>query len=167
MNNNILVIIGATRPNNYGSRIAEIVSRKIREIDPKINLSIVSPNDFSFQYDSDIDLKYIELLNLNSKIIIVLSEYNHGYPGKLKTLLDSAYEEYKDKKVLLVGVSSGPIGGARGITALLPVLRTLKTKIFYKDILIPFVESNIINGNLKDPNLNKSAENIIKDFLNW
>jgi NAD(P)H-dependent FMN reductase len=166
MKNNILIIVGATRPNNYGAKTAEFVSKKIREIDPEVNLSVISPNDFNLQYDSDKDLKYIELLNSNSKIVIVVSEYNHGYPGKLKTLLDSAYEEYKDKKVLLVGVSSGPIGGARGIIALLPVLRTLKVKIFYKDILIPFVESNVSN-NFKDPNLKKNIENIIKDFLNW
>ena len=46
-------------------------------------------------------------------ILIVSPEYNHGYPGELKMLLDSAYAEYQHKPVGIIGVSNGPIGGAR------------------------------------------------------
>jgi len=45
--------------------------------------------------------------------IIVSPEYNHGYPGELKMLLDSAYKEYHQKPVGVVGVSDGPIAGVR------------------------------------------------------
>ena len=40
-------------------------------------------------------------------------EYNHGYPGELKLLLDGEYDGYVRKPVGFVSVSSGLIGGAR------------------------------------------------------
>ncbi len=54
--------------------------------------------------------------------IVVCPEYNRGYPGELKILLDSAFEEYKGKPFASVGVSSGTIGGARGVENLRPVI---------------------------------------------
>jgi len=50
--------------------------------------------------------------------ILVAPEYNHGYPGDLKNLLDSFYDEYNRKPVGIVGVSSGDIGGARMVEQL-------------------------------------------------
>ncbi|MDQ6765350.1 MAG: NAD(P)H-dependent oxidoreductase [Verrucomicrobiota bacterium] len=58
-------------------------------------------------------------------LIIVVPEYNHGYPGLLKHALDTNLEEYIHKVVGLCGVSAGPFGGARVIENLLPVLREL------------------------------------------
>lgn len=47
--------------------------------------------------------------------VIVAPEYNHGYPGELKLLLDSDHAGYRHKPAGLVGVSAGRIGGARMI----------------------------------------------------
>jgi NAD(P)H-dependent FMN reductase len=58
--------------------------------------------------------------------IFVVPEYNHGYPGEFKLLLDSLYPEYEGKPVISCGVSSGPWGGTRVVEALLPVLIELK-----------------------------------------
>jgi NAD(P)H-dependent FMN reductase len=54
-------------------------------------------------------------------LVIVSPEYNHGYSGMLKHVLDSCLKEYIHKAVGVVGVSAGPFGGTRGIQALLPV----------------------------------------------
>ncbi|MDD1740323.1 MAG: NAD(P)H-dependent oxidoreductase, partial [Methanothrix sp.] len=40
-------------------------------------------------------------------------EYNHGYPGELKMMLDMLFSEYAHKPVGICGVSSGPWGGVR------------------------------------------------------
>jgi len=45
--------------------------------------------------------------------IIVSPEYNHGYPGELKMMLDMLFWAYAKKPVGICGVSSGPWGGAR------------------------------------------------------
>ena len=57
--------------------------------------------------------------------IIVTPEYNHGYPGELKMLLDHDHDGYRGKPVLTVGVSEGAFGGARMIEHILPVYNDL------------------------------------------
>ncbi len=51
-------------------------------------------------------------------LIIIMPEYNHGYPGELKMTLDLLFKEYTGKPVGVCGVSNGPVGGARGVQAL-------------------------------------------------
>jgi NAD(P)H-dependent FMN reductase len=58
-------------------------------------------------------------------LVLVVPEYNHGYPGMLKHVLDSNLKEYIHKAVGICGVSAGGFGGTRVIQALLPVLREL------------------------------------------
>lgn len=58
-------------------------------------------------------------------LVIVTPEYNHGYPGLLKHVLDTNLKEYVHKAVGLVGVSAGPWGGTRVVENLLPVMREL------------------------------------------
>ena len=50
--------------------------------------------------------------------IIVSPEYNHGYPGELKMMLDMLYKEYARKPVAFCGVSAGPMGGVRAVEQL-------------------------------------------------
>jgi NAD(P)H-dependent FMN reductase len=58
-------------------------------------------------------------------LILVVPEYNHGYPGLLKHVLDSNLKEYIHKAVGICGVSAGGFGGTRVIQNLLPVMREL------------------------------------------
>ena len=55
-------------------------------------------------------------------LVIVSPEYNHGYSGLLKHVLDSCLKEYIHKAVGIVGVSAGPFGGVRVVQNLLPVM---------------------------------------------
>jgi NAD(P)H-dependent FMN reductase len=50
--------------------------------------------------------------------IVVSPEYNHGYPGELKILLDAADDEYRRKPVAICGVSTSAFGGARMVEVL-------------------------------------------------
>jgi len=58
-------------------------------------------------------------------LVLVVPEYNHGYPGLLKHVLDTCLKEYIHKPVGVCGVSAGGFGGTRVIENLLPVLREL------------------------------------------
>jgi NAD(P)H-dependent FMN reductase len=67
-------------------------------------------------------------------IILVVPEYNHGYPGLLKHALDMNLKEYIHKAVGICGVSAGAFGGARVIEALLPVMRELGLVTIFEDV---------------------------------
>ncbi len=67
-------------------------------------------------------------------IVIVAPEYNHGYPGLLKHVLDTNLKEYIHKAVGVVGVSAGPFGGTRVIVNMLPMLRELGLVTIFWDV---------------------------------
>ena len=67
-------------------------------------------------------------------LVIVSPEYNHGYSGLLKHVLDSCLEEYIHKAVGIVGVSAGPFGGTRVIENMLPVMRELGLVAIFEDV---------------------------------
>src|SRR6059058_3874717 len=69
------------------------------------------------------DPAFSDLVKRADGLILVVPEYNHGYPGLLKHALDMNLEEYIHKAVGICGVSAGVFGGARVIEQLVPVMR--------------------------------------------
>ena len=95
-------------------------------------------------------------------LVIVSPEYNHGYPGSLKAVLDLMLREYVHKAVAFVGVSAGPWGGTRVIEAMVPMVRELGLAVTFSDLNFPKVQNTFdANGTLLDPAFEKRA----KDFL--
>jgi NAD(P)H-dependent FMN reductase len=77
---------------------------------------------------------YAGKMNHADALVVVSPEYNHGYSGLLKHVLDSCLKEYIHKAVGIVGVSAGPFGGSRGIQDLLPVMRELGLVTIFWDV---------------------------------
>jgi len=80
------------------------------------------------------DPSYSSKMERADALIIVAPEYNHGYSGLLKHVLDSCLKEYIHKAVGIVGVSAGPFGGTRMIQNLLPVMRELGLVPIFWDV---------------------------------
>lgn len=57
--------------------------------------------------------------------VLVFPEYNHGYPGALKNILDALKDEWVRKPFALVS-TGGISGGMRASENLLPVLQALQ-----------------------------------------
>jgi NAD(P)H-dependent FMN reductase len=95
-------------------------------------------------------------------LVIVTPEYNHGYPGVLKAVLDLLLREYVHKSVAFVGVSAGPWGGTRVIEAMVPMVRELGLAVTFADLNFPFVQKTFDDqGKLLD----NAFEKRVKDFL--
>jgi len=100
-------------------------------------------------------------------LVIVTPEYNHGYPGVLKSVLDLLLKEYIHKAVAFVTVSAGPWGGTRVSEALLPVVRELGLAVTFTDLQFPSVRSKFDDaGNLLDPAYEKRVKGFL-DELAW
>ena len=80
------------------------------------------------------DQAFSDLVRRADALILVVPEYNHGYPGLLKHALDMNLEEYIHKAVGICGVSAGQFGGTRVIEALLPVMRELGLVTIFTDV---------------------------------
>lgn len=100
-------------------------------------------------------------------LVLVAPEYNHGYPGVMKSVLDLLLKEYIHKAVGLVGVSASPWGGTRVIEACVPMVRELGLAVTFTDLNFPQVQNKFDeNGNLLDEAFNERATGFL-DELVW
>jgi NAD(P)H-dependent FMN reductase len=100
-------------------------------------------------------------------LVIVAPEYNHGYPGTLKAVLDLMLREYVHKAVAFVGVSEGLWGGTRVIEAMVPMVRELGLAVTFSDLNFPKVPNTFdAEGKLLDPAYEKRAQGFL-DELVW
>ncbi len=100
-------------------------------------------------------------------LAIVSPEYNHGYSGLLKHVLDSCLKEYIHKAVGIVGVSAGQFGGSRGVEDLLPVLRELGLVTIFWDVNFSNVQGVFdANGNLLDKAYLSRIDKFLRE-LTW
>lgn len=99
-------------------------------------------------------------------LIIVAPEYNHGYPGTLKAILDLLLEEYIHKTVAFVGVSKGQWGGTRVIEAMVPMVRELGLAPTFIDLHFPSVAQKFDEqGNLLDKAYVRRATRFLDELI--
>ena len=99
-------------------------------------------------------------------LVVVSPEYNHGYSGLLKHVLDSCLKEYVHKAVGVVGVSAGPWGGTRGIQDLLPVLRELGLVTIFWDVNFSAVHRVFDEaGALRDQTYRPRIDKFLKELV--
>ena len=99
-------------------------------------------------------------------LVVVAPEYNHGYPGILKSVLDLLLKEYVHKAVALVGVSASPWGGTRVVEACVPMVRELGLAVTFTDLNFPQVQNKFDeNGKLLDENYNKHAAGFLEELV--
>ena len=77
--------------------------------------------------------------------VIVTPEYNHGYPGTLKNLLDHLFDEWNRKPFGLVG-AGGMYGGARAIDGLRMVIPGIGAISIPSMIGVARVETSFAEG---------------------
>ncbi len=100
-------------------------------------------------------------------LVIVTPEYNHGYPGSLKAVLDLLLREYVHKAVAFVGVSEGMWGGTRVIESMVPMVRELGLAVSFSDLNFPKIQNTFdAEGKLVDPAYEKRASDFL-DELVW
>jgi len=99
-------------------------------------------------------------------LVVVSPEYNHGYSGLLKHVLDSCLKEYIHKAVGIVGVSAGPFGGTRVIENLLPVMREIGMVTIFWDVNFSSVQKVFAeDGRLLDESYIRRIDKFLKELI--
>ena len=127
----IPVVLGTARKSRKSEQVANLVMRLVSQRDASqselvdvkdhIQEAVTVPPWGEGGTETNAT-KWKEIVDRADALVLVVPEYNHGYPGELKLLLDSLHSEYKGMPVGIVGVSSGILGGARVIDHIKPVL---------------------------------------------
>lgn len=140
----VLIIVGTSRAARRSYSAAKFVEKVGQEF-PEIETLWADPLDFNLPNDGNDegfkDPKYTELVRQADAFFIVSPEYNHGYPGSLKRLLDSELKLYIHKPVAFAGVSDGRWGGVRAIELLVGVVREMGMISTFTDVQFPEVQN--------------------------
>lgn len=161
------LLLGTSRKSRESEDVANWVFERMKERDD-IETQFFDVRDFDLPRDhygqelKDQFPEWRDAIIRADGLVIVTPEYNHGYPGSLKSVLDLLLKEYIHKAVAFVGVSAGPWGGTRVIEACVPMVRELGLAVTFTDLNFPKVASKFDeNGNLLD----EAYEKRVKGFL--
>jgi NAD(P)H-dependent FMN reductase len=133
----IPVILGTPRQGRQSEHVAKFIVEQVSQRED-VETELIDIRTIEIATDdageSLKDSQFSAAMERADGLIIVVPEYNHGYPGMLKHVLDTCLKEYIHKAVGLCGVSAGPFGGTRVIQNLLPVMRELGLMTVFYDL---------------------------------
>lgn len=164
------VILGTARPERRSHAVASTLVDLIKQRDTLTEL--IDAADYPLAGTGHASTRsdlaaYSDQIAAADGLVIVAPEYNHGYPGELKLLLDSEYEAYARKPVGIVGVSVGRLGGARMVEQLQLVAIALRMVPVAPTLLVPDVEHALDpQGRFTDPYLGEVAEAMLGE-VEW
>jgi NAD(P)H-dependent FMN reductase len=165
----IPVILGTTRRGRQSAAAAALIVREI-QARPGVTTELIDIASVPLPTDdageSIKDDRFAEQMARADGLVIVSPEYNHGYPGLLKHVLDSCLKEYIHKAVGLVGVSAGPFGGSRVIQNLLPVMRELGLVTIFWDVNFSSVQ-NVFDetGELREAAFLRRVDKFLRELI--
>ncbi len=167
------ILLGTNRKNRQSENAARWVFGKMRERD-EIETQFFDVRDFDLpndDYGTEIGKDFPEWRDAIIRadgLVIVTPEYNHGYPGILKSVLDLLLKEYIHKAVAFVGVSAQVWGGTRVIEACVPMARELGLAVTFRDLNFARVHTLFDeNGNLLDEVAYEKRVKAFLDELVW
>ena len=161
------VLLGTNRKQRNSAHAARWILGEMKKR-PEMETRLFDVSDFALPHDDygqglkDLFPEWRDTIIKADGLVIVAPEYNHGYPGSLKAVLDLLLREYIHKAVAFVGVSAGPWGGTRVIESMVSMVRELGLAVTFSDLNFPKVQRTFdAEGKLLEPAYEKRA----KDFL--
>jgi NAD(P)H-dependent FMN reductase len=137
------IILGTARAGRQSENVAKFMLSEAKS--RGLECEIIDARDYAPKA-TDNTGKSAAAKKLSEKIakaaglIVVSPEYNHGYPGELKLMLDLCYSEYAGKPLGICGVSAGPLGGARMVEQLRLVAVELRMQNMREALYFPAVQ---------------------------
>ncbi len=176
---NIKIILGSTRNNRAGDKVAQWVLEEAK----KYNLfetELIDLREYTlpfFELDispaykkpnyNEIQEKLSKKIEEADGFIFVMPEYNHGYTGVLKNMIDTFYNEWRIKPATFVSYG-GVSGGTRAVEQLREVLIELQVVPIRASVHIPFIFNQFSEEGLLKEETKEAAnlEATLQD-INW
>ena len=166
----IPVILGTARAGRQTEKAARYVLEEVQK-HPEIETELLDVRDFRLpatdnSEESETAKRFEEMVSRAHGYIVVSPEYNHGYPGELKMMLDMLYKQYARKPLAICGVSAGPMGGVRMTEQLRLVavefhMAPIRETVYFSSVGNLFDEA----GRIKDESYAKRIETMLSELV--
>jgi NAD(P)H-dependent FMN reductase len=165
----IPVILGTARQGRQSEHVANFVFAEVKKQEG-VETELIDIYNLPMKLDDAgeqmKDPVFSATVQRADGLVLVVPEYNHGYPGLLKHALDMNLKEYIHKAVGICGVSAGPFGGARVIESLLPVMRELGLVAIFEDVNFGSVRKLFDeSGKLLDENYVRRVDKFLQELI--
>ena len=149
----LAVIVASVRKDRIGPMVARWFLSRVQAntaaaVDVIDLADLDLPDDLGGGGDTEIFAKRIERADA---IVVVTPEYNRGYPGALKTAIDSVLPEWRAKPIGFVSYG-GISGGLRAVEQLRMIFAELHVVTVQAAVSLPHVWDQFDeHGNLRQP----------------
>lgn len=164
---NIPVLLGTARDTASSDLVARYVNHLL--LNRGVESELVDPADYHEKktFEQEHIKPWADIMNAGDGLVIVTPEYNHGYPGPLKEMLDALYDEFARKPVAVCGVSAGGLGGARVVEQVKLVtielhMCPIRESVYFSNVRQLFNE----DGTIKDASYDEKCAKMF-DELFW
>ena len=174
----MITIVSATnRKGSITYKVAMLYSKILDQVNVENQIFDLSslPKDFIFTDFGNNQTDYFvnqvkQFINTADRFIIISPEYHGSYPGIFKAFIDCVGNYgFKEKKVALVGVSSGRAGNLRGLDHLSALFHHLRAEVYSSKPKLSVIHK-LFNDNddeLDDSDTLKLIQNQINGFLTF
>lgn len=180
----ITVISGTNRKNNrtsvFAAHYAQALAAQTSEEVKLLDLATIAQDWMHVEmYDGQQQTPSLtaiqdEYILPATKFVIITPEYNGSYPGVLKTFIDGCsvrkyQKNFRNKKAVLAGISSGRAGNLRGMMHLAGVLNYVGVHVHPSHFAYPTIDNAVDMENRKivDEKILGEINTHITDILNY
>src|SRR6516164_11749185 len=165
----IPVILGTARQGRMSLHAARLLEQQLAK-QPEVETELIDiatlPLPTNDAGEAIKEAGFAAKMKRADGLLIVSPEYNHGYSGLLKHVLDSCLKEYIHKAVGIAGVSAGPFGGTRVIQNMIPVMRELGLVTIFWDVNFSSVQKVFsADGALLDESFVRRIDKFLKELI--
>jgi NAD(P)H-dependent FMN reductase len=167
---NLKIITSTTRPSRKGILVANWFTNLAQEagkfsvelIDlAEVNLPLLDEPNYpnQQQYQHEHTKRWSAKIDAADAFIIVLAEYNNGFPAPIKNAMDFLFKEWMYKPISFVSYG-GISGGIRSMQMLKQVVAAMHMLILTESVNIPFFNKFFNNQGefVPDEHIIKSAQ---------
>ncbi|CZT11871.1 related to flavoprotein [Rhynchosporium graminicola] len=162
--NKIGIIIGSTRPNRIGDKVAALIKSILTESnsDPTLSFHLVDIADFNLPIFNEAIMPAMvptkgKFVHAHSKAwsaeiaqyagyVFVTAEWNFGLPGGTKNAIDYLYHAWIGKPVVIV--SYGIMGGMSANESLKKTLEGMHLQVVDTRVSLTFPDADPANHNM-------------------
>ncbi|HEX3568463.1 MAG TPA: NAD(P)H-dependent oxidoreductase [Candidatus Saccharimonadales bacterium] len=175
----IKVILGSTRPNRFGPKVAQWIMDATKEFTDatfelvdlaEVNLPLLDEPVPAKQdkYSNEHTKRWAEIVGGADGFVFIVPEYNHGVGAAVKNAFDYLYKEWNYKPVAFASYGADA-GGARSVEHLRLTASYLKMYDVCEQVNIPFYWNQLDKeGNLTTTEgQNDGARAMLQEIIFW